>query len=471
MDYIRTEANGQLVFTFSSEFLFFPSLLYGFHNTKTDVISAVSGRNVFCFTGNLDLPEEERVCCNCGCTKMHINNHPVIKLRHLPIGSNLSCIAFPHNQLRCPDCGATKTQHISFKYPGHNITEELANYVRDLLATGNFSNKEVAELCGLHQATVKAIDKKRLQELYTLDGNTFRKPEKPSSFLSIDEFKLHDGNKYATHIIDLSTGHILYIAVGKKKRVVYNFIDFVGQKWMENVKAVACDMNSDFAEAFRERCPHIDIVYDRFHIVKNFNEKVVSEVRKDEYRRLMREGEIEAAKLLKGSKYILTSSRATLQKKDIEALEGKVISKGSDLFGTQDYTRSVGYEARYEELIKQNHLLFTADLIKTKLENAYKPENYMNMGTAIAEIVYYCFETQNPHFEWFGRLLCNHHDGIVAYARHKITSGKIEGINRKIKTLRWQGYGYPDDEYFFLKIMDASRAEYVRNPKSHRILH
>ena len=43
-----------------------------------------------------------------------------------------------------------------------------------------------------------------------------------------------------------------------------------------------------------------------------------------------------------------------------------------------------------------------------------------------------------------------------------------EGINNKIKTLRRQGYGYPDDEYFFLKIIDASRREYVRNEASHR---
>lgn len=469
MDYIRTEADGQLAFTQSSDFLQIPSRLFGFSNTHTDVVDTVSGREVICFKGTLALPEDERFC-DCG-RKMHINAHPGITLRHLPFGSSLSCIKLPHNQLRCPNCGATKTQFISFKDPCHNITVELAAYVRDLLASGNFTNKEVAELAGLHQATVKAIDKQRLLDKYTFDGKTFKKPENITPFLSIDEFKLHDGNKFATHIIDLVTGHILFIAVGKKKRIVYNFIDFVGHQWMESVKAVACDMNSDFAEAFAERCPHVEIVYDRFHIVKNFNEKVVSEVRKDEYRRLMSEGEIEAARLLKGSKYILSSNRSTLQKKDIEAMEGKVISKGSDLFGTADYTRSEGYEARYDELIKQNHLLFTADLIKNKLKAAYNPENYMNMGTAIAEIVYYCFETKNPHFEWFGRLLWNHHEGIVAYAKHKITSGKIEGINRKIKTLRWQGYGYPDDEYFFLKIMDASRVEYVRNPKSHRILH
>ena len=38
-----------------------------------------------------------------------------------------------------------------------------------------------------------------------------------------------------------------------------------------------------------------------------------------------------------------------------------------------------------------------------------------------------------------------------------ISSGVIEGFNNKIKTLRRSAYGYNDDEYFFLKIIDISR--------------
>ncbi len=45
---------------------------------------------------------------------------------------------------------------------------------------------------------------------------------------------------------------------------------------------------------------------------------------------------------------------------------------------------------------------------------------------------------------------------------------KIEEINQKIKTIRRHGYGYPDDEYFFLKLFDMSRQGYVRNTPSHR---
>ncbi|MCI6099941.1 MAG: transposase, partial [Selenomonas sp.] len=43
------------------------------------------------------------------------------------------------------------------------------------------------------------------------------------------------------------------------------------------------------------------------------------------------------------------------------------------------------------------------------------------------------------------------------HATYHISAGKIEGINNKIKTLRRQAYGYPDDEYFFLKLIDMSR--------------
>ena len=72
------------------------------------------------------------------------------------------------------------------------------------------------------------------------------------------------------------------------------------------------------------------------------------------------------------------------------------------------------------------------------------------------------------HLLWFERLLSNHFEGIIAHATYDISAAKIEDINNKIKTLRRQGYGYPDDEYFFLKLFDMSRRDYVRNPKSHK---
>ena len=86
MDDIQTEADGQLALTLSTEYLFLPSCLYGFHNTETTVETAKSKRTIYCHRGFLDLPEEERVC-TCG-QRMHINSHPDIYIRHLSIGGN-----------------------------------------------------------------------------------------------------------------------------------------------------------------------------------------------------------------------------------------------------------------------------------------------------------------------------------------------------------------------------------------------
>ena len=238
---------------------------------------------------------------------------------------------------------------------------------------------------------------------------------------------------------------------------------------MDGVEAVACDMNSDFQEAFEEKCQHIQVVFDYFHIIKNFNDKVISEIRKDEQKRLVSEGRYEEAARLKKTKYILTSSRALLEAKDREGEQGKVIEKSGEIFRRNEVVRKTGYVDLYESLIRENKLLFTVDLIKEKLSAAYALTDEVKMAGAISEIMALCHGTGNDHFLWFERLLDRHFEGIIAPATYKISTGRLEGINNKIKTLRRQGYGYPDDDYFFLKLFDASRKVYIRNQKSHKI--
>lgn len=441
-----------------NNYLFIPSSLSGFTNEITDVEILKSGKAKYCFKGNLEINEDEYICKKCG-NKMHINNHFNIELKHLCFGGNLTCVCFERTQFYCPCCHNSVMQNIPFKNDKHRITNELYNYARDLLATGHYTNVEVAELTGLNRNLIKEIDKERLLEKYTIDGKKLIKPEVQAKYLGIDEFKLHNGYKYATHIIDLETGHVLWIEEGKKKQVVYDFINHVGDEWMKNVIAVACDMNSDFEQAFIDKYPHITIVFDHFHIIKNYNEKVIGAIRKDEQIRLEKEGKKEEAKSLKRSKYILTSKLSTLKKKDEEAKSNKVISKGSTLFNKSDIIRKGGKEDKYNRIMEENELLFKAELIKEKLNYAYTLDNEYEMKKEIDEIIDMCETNGNKHLLWFSKLLKNHYDGIISHAKYKISSGKIEGINNKIKTLRRQAYGYPDDEYFFLKIMDISRTK------------
>lgn len=450
-----------------NNYLKLPSSLCGFENTYTTTEQTISERTAFCFHGNLREDGYEYSCPLCG-NKMHIHGSYHTTLRHLPFGDSYSCISFEKHRFYCPNCEHTYMQPVDFKAKNHNITICLERYAKDLLAYG-FTNKEVSDLTGLGKNTVKDIDLQRLQEKYTIDGKKLIKPEKTTRYLGIDEFKLHNGYKYATLIVDMETGHILWLAHGKKKACVYEFVKHVGMEWMDHVEAVACDMNSDFQEAFEEICEHIQPVFDYFHIVKNLNEMVIGKIRKEEYQRLLSQHKYAEARSLKKSKFILTSSKETLVRKDNEAEEGKILQKGSRLFNTEAVVRKSGYVERYKELISQNKLLFTADLIKEKLSLAYKCTTEPEMANEISEIIDICRAAKNPHMRWFAGILDKYFEGIIAHATYRISSGRIEGINNKIKTLRRQGYGYPDDEYFFLKLFDISRKPYVRNSKSHKI--
>lgn len=444
-----------------------PSELVGFTNHSSEIVKTVSNRKMYLLHGELKAGAADSLCPQCG-GSMHIHDRCEVNLRHLCFGDKLSCLRFTKLRYYCPRCGHSHMQDVPFQAKGHRISCELLTFTRDLLAYG-FTNKQVAYITGLGRNTVKDIDLERLKEKYTVDGERLIQPERQARFLGIDEFKLHDGHKYAVIIIDMETGHILWLAHGKKKASVYSFIEHVGKEWMDGVEAVACDMNSDFQEAFEDRCPHIQTVFDFFHIVKNFNDKVVGQIRKDEQRRLIAEGDEKAAKSLKGSRYILTSSKQTLARKDREAEDGKILSKASSLFSKEQVVRKDGHLARYEDIIRQNKLLFTLDLIKEKLCEAYKMTDEPSMAGAITEIMDMCMATGNKHLLWFRRLLDNHFEGIIAHATYDISAGKIEGVNNRIKTLRRQGYGYPDDDYFFLKLFDASRKGYVRNPVAERI--
>ena len=243
----------------------------------------------------------------------------------------------------------------------------------------------------------------------------------------------------------------MYVARGKKKQVVYDFIDLVGLDWMSNIEAVACDMNSDFQEAFQEKCPNVKIVFDHFHIVNNLN-KYINLIRIAEQKRLVSEGRVEEAAALKGMKYILLSNRDTLKSKD-----GSVAKNNNS---DSNETR----EKIYDKLIHQNKLLMTCDFVKEALKRAFSTFTREEMKDELEWIIELCKESENKYLARFANLIQNHMDGILSHTEHNLTSGKIEGINNKIKTIRRMHYGIPEDKYFFLMLLDINRRSYPKHP-------
>ena len=447
-------------------FLMIPNPFPDFIYNSTEVKTLRCGKQAHLFHGDLYLSEEDRICPYCG-TAMEVNQTFHTPLYHVPFGEACTGILVDKHQFLCPTCKRTVMQKIPFQAEHHRITRGLEAYIYGLLGDG-LQHKEIARITGISPRVIGNIDRERLKALYTEDGK-LKKPERQATAIAIDEFSLHRFHRYATSVIDLETGHIIWIQEGKKKDVVYDFIRHVGLDWMKRVKVVSCDMNSDFEEAFRELCPHLKIVFDRFHIVKNFNDKVITTVRREEQKRLEEAGDKEAAKSLKNSRYILLSNPETLARKDQMANEAKPGRRESAVFPVRSASRKGGNQARYEALLKENELFFAMDLVKEMLRRLFSRTTVEEMESDIEEIVQTCNSTNNIHFEKFAELIGNHADGIVSHAIFPVSSGKIEGINNMMKTIRRSAYGYNDDEYFFLKAMDQSRQIYIRNPKSHKI--
>lgn len=55
-----------------------------------------------------------------------------------------------------------------------------------------------------------------------------------------------------------------------------------------------------------------------------------------------------------------------------------------------------------------------------------------------------------------------HSDGILAYYDYRISSGKVESVNNKIKTIKRQAYGFRDDDYFKLRVLSMHDDIYAK---------
>jgi transposase len=142
---------------------------------------------------------------------------------------------------------------------------------------------------------------------------------------------------------------------------------------------------------------------------------------------------------LKRSTYILMSCADTRERKDCDARAGRLVSRGSALFGKQEALQKGGARKHCEELISQNELPFACDIVDEMFAQAYSCTDADAIRTAMERIVDTCRCTKDRHFKWFARLVESHREGIVVHARHQISSGKVEGTNQMIKMLRRAG--------------------------------
>lgn len=171
--------------------------------------------------------------------------------------------------------------------------------------------RSVAEYPGVGWDLVKNIHKGRLQFLYRKISLHEVKT------IGIDEFSFKNGYQYMTVVTDLPSGGILHAVEGKGKEDIQPFLETLARR-AKRLKAVAMDMSSACFAAVRETMPHVDIVFDRFHIMA-LMKQAIDELRRDYQREL----DVPGQQTLKGSRFLLLrnyDSLASERKARLDAL-------------------------------------------------------------------------------------------------------------------------------------------------------
>ena len=304
-----------------------------------------------------------------------------------------------------------------FAPPYVQYTHRLQALVESLW--GMMTVTDLAGVTGLGWNTVKNIIKARLEKGY---GHPRLKHIRR---LSIDEIYFGRHKKFYTLVIDLDTGQIVWVAKGKGGEALRPFwraLRLSGAK----IEAVAMDMSTAYWTAVLDHLPEAAIVFDRFHIMKLMNEKL------DHLRReMVSEATGPMKQIVKGIRYLLLMRRENVKEEKLP---------------------------RLDEALKHNEPLFTGYLLKEALGLLWEQPTYGQMRSFLHEWCAWADESGIPQMRQMARTLLSHKSGILAWWKHRINNGRMEGINNKIKTLLRQTYGLRDERYLVLRLLSLHKS-------------
>ena len=167
--------------------------------------------------------------------------------------------------------------------------------------------RDVAKHLGVSWDVIKDIQKRDL-------SRRFAKPKlKHLRHIAIDEIAIAKGHRYLTMVMDLESGAVVFVGDGKGAEALKPF-----WKRLRPSKARSrrwpWTCRRRIAAAVSTNLPKAKIVFDRFHVVKLFNEKL-SELRSDV---VPRGDRVLHKKVLKGTRWLLLKNPENLDEKKDE---------------------------------------------------------------------------------------------------------------------------------------------------------
>ena len=358
------------------------------------------------------------VCRHCGRKITKFNGHGRwIKLRHLPILGHRVYIRIRPKRYECPYCdGKTSTQRLDWYDTKSPHTKA---YDRHLMV--QLVNSTVEDVSRKEAVGYDAIE--GVVERYVHVGVNWNEFDE-LGIIGIDEIALTKGRRNFVAVITTqqADGHVAVLAVlpDRKKKTVRRFLETIPKRLWGTMKTACTDMWEGYVNAIKEfAAAHsevsLNVVVDRYHVAKNYRE-CVDKVRKLERRRLKKELTVtEYDENVKGTMWIIRKNH-----QDLTADERKKLNR---LFEYSPELK-LAYTLRQE---------LTA-LFELRLTKAQAKKRLLKWRDKVRRTALTCFDQ-------FLTTLNNWLDEILNYFVNRLSSGFVEGLNNKIKTIKRRCYG------------------------------
>jgi transposase len=398
------------------------SLLYhgfgvrGYRYLKTEYIG---GEVVF----TIELPREAYRCAVCESDHVIGRGQNPRRFRMVSIGSKRVYLALAVPRVECRECGAVRQVKLGFADPRVSYTKAFEQYALEL--SRYMTIKDVAEHLGISWDVIKQIQKADLQR-------RFGKPRlRDLRGIAIDEISTAKGHRYLTIVLDLDSGAVVHVGRGKGGDALKEFWTRLRRSGAK-IEAVATDMSPAYIDAVTTCLPDAVLVFDRFHVIKLYNDKL-SELRRAMHREL----------------------EDTMHKDVLKGVRWLLLKRPEKLDPARNEPQ------RLQEALQLNQPLATAYYLKEELNEIWEQEDQETAQSLLMDWITYAESTGIGVLKTFAKTLRFHAWGILAWYDHPISTGPLEGTNNKIKTMKRQAYGFRDQEFLRLKILGIHEAKYA----------
>lgn len=312
-----------------------------------------------------------------------------------------------------------RLESCEFVDKGSRYTKRFCRLVSGLCR--HMSIQAVSRHLGVRWETVKKMDRYYLEStLPALDPTQLR----DLKYIGVDEVARAKGHDYMTVVYDMVEGHLIWVGTGRTADVFSGFLTQLTAKTAENIEAITMDMGPSYQKSIHDCLPNADIVFDRFHVMQNYS-KAIGNQRRIEFRKSNRAGQ----ELMKGTHYLVLKNADKL---------------------TEPQTKKL------RQLLDENANLNTLYIMKEQLQALWKAETVEIMQRQLEAWCEIADQSTMLYLKKFAKSLRRHCVGICNYAKHKLTSARIEAGNISIGMIRKRARGIKDTEYFKLKIRQSS---------------